>query len=176
MKTESLFPEYADCKEIESGAVISPCEQYRYQLHRIWNRELPLIMWIMLNPSTADASKDDATIRRLTGFTKDWGYGGFYVCNLFAFRATKPTDIPRTPSLAIGDENNDYIQSTSRKCEKIILAWGGHGNRFNRDKEVIKIVTEWEKKDIYCLGLTNDNSPKHPLYLPKNLTPIPFEP
>ena len=72
----------------EKSAIISECEQYRYELRRIWQPKKGLVCWVMLNPSIADANIDDPTIRRCIGYTAKWGYGGRVVVNLFALRAT----------------------------------------------------------------------------------------
>ena len=71
---------------IRRNAELSACGKYRYRLSRIWDDKKPLVLFIMLNPSTADAEQDDPTIRRCIAFAKNWGYGGFMAGNLFAFR------------------------------------------------------------------------------------------
>ena len=83
-----------------SGAVFSPCERYRYKLWRVWDPARPLgcVMFLMLNPSTATDTEDDPTIRRCIGYARSWGYGGLYVGNLFAYRATDPADLRRADS------------------------------------------------------------------------------
>ncbi|MDB5297796.1 MAG: hypothetical protein JWO31_3779 [Phycisphaerales bacterium] len=73
-----------------AAAVLSPCERYRYVLHRWWDESKPAVCWLMLNPSTADAATDDPTIRKCCGFARAWGAGGIAVVNLFALRATDP--------------------------------------------------------------------------------------
>ena len=78
---------------MEKGATFSRCGRYRYSLWRRWEEDAPYVLWICLNPSTADAEEDDPTLRRCMGFAQDWGYGASYTANLFAWRATKPQDM-----------------------------------------------------------------------------------
>lgn len=157
------------------GAHISEDGKYRFSLWRIWDGTLPTVMFIMLNPSTANGYEDDPTIRRCIGYAKAWGYGGLYVCNLFAFRATKPKALKENIKLstlrvdAIGYGNDEIIISTSTCCDKVIFAWGRHGVIRNRDKEVIDLF-----KEAFYLELTKDNIPKHPLFLKQTLIPLPF--
>ncbi len=93
---------------MNKGAIISTCGQYRYQLWRIWNEDKPLVLFVCLNPSTADARQDDPTIRRLTGFAYQLGYGGFYLGNLFAFRSTYPSDLPAAND-PVGPDNTNHL-------------------------------------------------------------------
>jgi len=120
-------------------------------------------MFVGLNPSTADANKDDPTIRRCRQFAKDWGFGGMYMVNLFAFRATAPTEM-KTADDPIGKENNKYIRICAEICEEVVFAWGNHGSFMERDKEVIEILP-----NAKCIEKSKDGNPKHPLYLRKTL-------
>lgn len=159
---------------IQKAAIISDCEKYRYSLSRIWDREKEILMFIALNPSTADASKDDATTRRIQDFTEQWGYGGFYLLNLFAFRAKEPTDLfnarypvsdPKDP-----EATDRYLEQISQICSKIIFCWGNDGAADNRCYQVQKIFP-----DAYSFGyLTMSGQPRHPLYLPKDTQLLPF--
>jgi len=145
------------------GAVISGCEQYRYRLWRVWDANKPKVLFIMLNPSTADADNDDPTIRRLIGFSTSWGYGGFEVCNLFAYRTPKPFLI-RTVKDPIGPENDMHILTAANDTDRIVCGWGNHGNYMNRDIDVHAKLSTYDYV-MYCLGKTRSGLPKHPLYL-----------
>lgn len=149
------------------GAIIDETGKYRYQLWRIWDQTLPLAVFIMLNPSTADAEEDDPTIRRCMNYARSWGYGGIKVVNLFAYRATNPMELAKV-SDPIGPLNNQYIFDAVNNSYIVIAAWGTHGSLYNRDKKVIRI---FENKLRY-LGLTKDGHPKHPLYLKADLKPV----
>lgn len=144
---------------MDKGAHLSPCRTWRYILWRIWDPSLPIIMFVGLNPSTADETEDDATIRRCVRFAKDWGYGGIYMVNLFAFRATKPADLKK--SLAPVGPSNDWALATySKDASRTVACWGAHGSFLRRDKAVALILS-----DLYCLGTTRGGQPKHPLRL-----------
>lgn len=153
-------------------AHISADGKYRYWLERRWggaNSFTPPIVWCMLNPSTADASIDDPTIRRVIGFSDQWGYARAIVVNLYAYRATKPRDLDGlTAYELIGPENsfwlNSYIHRANAKS--LICAWGG--KRFGCLPLPMSIICAPAR---YHLGLTAKGEPLHPLYLPKN-TPL----
>jgi hypothetical protein len=128
----------------------------------------------MLNPSTADATFDDPTIRRCIGFAKSWGYGGLLVGNLFAFRATKPKDLLKAED-PVGKDNIRYLQEMFSQSEIIICAWG---NSKIVDK-ISKRIGEYRPLSgilgkLAYLELSKDETPKHPLYLRGNLQPTPL--
>ncbi len=156
---------------MQKGACISECGLYRYWLSRMWGDGLPYITWIMLNPSKADATKDDPTIRKIVAFSKKWGYGGIYVANLFAFRATDPKKMKLADD-PIGSENNRHIVDVSSN-RMVVAAWGTNGTYKGRDREVIDIIYIHCYK-LKCLGITKAGHPKHPLYVPNNTELIPF--
>lgn len=146
-------------------AVFSPCRQYRYVLRRAWNSDLPECMFIGLNPSTADETLDDPTIRRCIRYAFDWGYGGLLMTNLFAYRATDP-NIMKAAADPVGAENNAYIKGYAIECGVVVAAWGTDGIHMNRASEVRQLLPQ-----LHYLRLTKDGHPGHPLYLPKTLTP-----
>jgi hypothetical protein len=159
-------------------ACISKCGMYRYWLTRHWDFEKPPTVFVMLNPSTADADNDDPTIRRCIGYAKAWGAGGIVVVNLFAFRATDPNELKRADD-PIGPDNDYHIQQKAR-CRpdglrddgrRVIAAWGCDGALRGRDRAVASLLAG---RVIECLGVTKDGHPKHPLYLRSDATPIPF--
>lgn len=148
---------------MEKDAVISECGTYRYSLTRKWS-EGPTCVFIMLNPSTADASEDDPTIRRCIGFAKREGCGSLEVVNLMAFRATNPKDIPSDADTAMGPDNFKYIKSAINFGNPIIAAWGSHpaGKRLGVDMlRVLKNIGA----DVKAFKLTKSGVPGHPLYI-----------
>ena len=167
---------------MERSAIIDETGQYRYQLVREWEPADPRVLWIMLNPSTADGTEDDPTIRRCVGFAKAWGFGSIEVVNLFAFRATEPDDLMallRYGGDAIGPENDDHILEAAEACGIIIGAWGAHksaGAWDLADGRAASVCRLLSRRDINCLRITASGHPSHPLYLPGNLTPIPLNP
>lgn len=152
-----------DLFNLEKNAVFSECRIYRYALWRIWNVDLPKVMFIGLNPSTANEDTDDPTIRRVIRFAKDWGYGGVYMTNLFAIVSPYP-EVLKTCEDPLGD-NNDWLTTISGMCKDIIFAWGNF-DVFGRDKEIIAMFPE-----AFCLGKNKNGTPKHPLYIAANTIP-----
>lgn len=150
------------------GATFSPCEKYRYLLWREWAKVGQTCLFIMLNPSTADESVDDPTIRRCVSFCKTWGYSRLEVVNLFALRSTNP-DVLRKVSKPVGVLNNRTILEASVRASRVIAAWGIGGSLNNRAREVCALLNK--TVDIYCLGKTQSGFPKHPLYLKSDTIP-----
>ncbi|WP_395623384.1 DUF1643 domain-containing protein [Sphingomonas daechungensis] len=148
------------------GAKISPCCRYRYTLTRRWGEGFTQV-FCMLNPSTADAELDDPTIRRCIGFAKREGAGGLHVVNLFAFRATDPTDIPDHIT-AFGPENYEALAEagaiSAMTGKPIILGWGNHGGRYGADKTAIEIFRS-AGAPMAFFTWTKEGQPKHPLYV-----------
>ena len=106
-----------------SGATLSKCRKYRYVLWRVWDKSLPHIMFIGLNPSTANETQNDPTILKCIQYCKHWGYGGFYITNLFAYRSSSP-DILKKSKKPIGLKNDYWILKTAKSAEKIVACWG----------------------------------------------------
>ena len=151
----------------DNGAEFSADRKYRYCLWRIWDESSPRIMIIGLNPSTANESKPDPTITRVKQFAFDWGYGGFYMMNLFAIVSADPKVLKTDPN-PLGD-NDGWLEKIAPKCSKIIFAWGKFKEAEERSKQVIKMFP-----DAYALILNKDGSPRHPLYVKGNTIPILF--
>ena len=150
------------------SAQFSPCRNYRYALWRWWDKEKAYAMFIGLNPSTADETNDDPTIRRCIGFASDWGYGGLCMTNLFAIRATDPKEMMKRDR-PVGPENNFWLLKLSRQAGIIIAAWGVNGTYRHRNEFVCAML-----ENLKCLGLTKTGHPRHPLYLSKNIKPRPL--
>lgn len=171
--TDALFP------EIERDAAFSPDGRYRWTLSRNWDidRFESHCGWIMLNPSTADAAKDDPTIRRCMGYAKRWGFAGIHVMNLFAIRATEPADLrkAKNPIAPRGrlDEHDALLLNFIGACPLIIAAWGTHGDYLDRGKQVVDLLAA-RSIPLHCLRVSQNGHPCHPLYLPGDLTPTPF--
>lgn len=145
-------------------AIISDCGKYRYVLRRSLGSVLRWykpMLFIMLNPSTADATQDDPTIRRCMDFAKREGMTHLNVVNLFALRATDPAELKKAAD-PIGPENDRYIEEEVRRHSigAVIAAWGAHPFAAERAAEVLK-----KYPTLYCLGKTKSGAPRHPLYL-----------
>ena len=144
---------------VYSEALFSECEKYRYKLTRVWDRKRGKVMFIGLNPSTADETEDDQTIRRCKRFASDWGYGGLCMANLFAIRATDPKVMLAHPE-PVGPENAGYLHSLALDAGMVVAAWGNHGAHRGRDRAVRRLIEPVRR--MYCLGKTNSGQPKHP--------------
>lgn len=143
-----------------------PEQEYRYTLWRVWGDEANFVQFVGLNPSTADETVDDPTIRRCVNFAKDWGYGALCMTNLFAYRATQPKDM-KAAGDPVGPQNDLYLSEVSREAGLVIAAWGAHGGFLGRDLAVWHLIPEMK-----CLMLTKDGHPRHPLYLKADLKPV----
>jgi hypothetical protein len=157
-----------DSQALICSAVLSPCRAYRYDLWRRWSEDAPYCMFVGLNPSTADETQDDPTIRRCVGYAKRWNYGGLCMVNLFAFRATQPRDMMAAQD-PIGPDNDRTLKTLSQGAGMIIAAWGKDGSYMGRDKQVMALLPH-----LYCLKQNKDGSPAHPLYLRGDATPYPL--
>ena len=159
----------------EQGAHFSKCRSYRYRLWRIWDKEKPFVLFICLNPSTANEYVDDPTIRRCVGFAKRWDYGGAVMMNLFAFCATDPVQLYKADKPIVGEVNNEQIFEQCEKAGIIVTAWGNGGNYLCKTTAIrantllgCLLNVETFKDKIFHLALNKTGQPKHPLYMNKN--------
>lgn len=144
--------------------------EYRYRLRRTWDAAKPTVVFLMLNPSTADEEADDPTIRRCVNFAKDWGYGTLDVVNLFALRATDPSDLCEHQA-PIGDENDAYLREVCEEAGLVVAAWGANGSLQDRAREVASLLDA----DLHALDTTKAGHPVHPLYQPSDAEPVPWD-
>lgn len=158
---------------MRKDAYISDDGLYRYNLVREWDENLPAMLFIMLNPSTADAVDDDPTIRRCIGFAERENCGMIEVVNLFAWRATNPKELKTAPD-PIGPENDDIIAEAAADAAHIVCAWGTHGVLNKRNKDILWKL-QFGEYSAMCLGTTKAGHPKHPLYIPKDQPLIKME-
>lgn len=152
------------------NAIFSPDRTYRYYLERVWNSALPVLAIIGLNPSTADETEDDPTIRRCISFAQRDGYGAIVMLNLFAYRSTDPKQLSKVDD-PIGP-NNDGVLRRHTEGRFVVLAWGTRGGLYARDYAVIGLL---HSRALLCLGKTKDGHPKHPLYLKSDTSMQPWE-
>ena len=146
---------------METSAVISNCGKYRYELHRTWDKKKKKVLFIMLNPSTADIHNNDLTTIRCMNFAKKWGYGGIMIGNIYPFRAKRPKDLNKwinddSVDIKSYSSNVDHVYEMVYKADLIVCAWGcNHPG-----------IPDWvdELGDLFYLELCKDNiTPKHPL-------------
>lgn len=160
---------------MKRGALISTCGLYRYELTRMWDGRLPVMGYIMLNPSTADALIDDATIRVCIGRAIRMGYGSIVVLNLFAYRATVPYEMMLAAD-PVGPENDVHLRRLLMgKPSMVIAAWGVGGNYLGRARKVAETCSAYDVA-LHCLGTTKDGHPRHPLRIGYAIQPEPWHP
>lgn len=163
--------------EVYADASLSPCGTYRYVLTRDWfPKTRGHVLWIMLNPSKADALVDDPTIRRCIGFARSWGFDGITVCNLFALRSRDPELLRAHPD-PVGPANDDVLETllAAKGTGLAVAAWGVNGAWMRRDLDVIRLA-KFAGRDLHALRITRAGHPAHPLYLPADTTPVPWFP
>lgn len=151
------------------GASADVRGDYRYTLTRTWNASAEPLVFILLNPSTADASQDDPTIRRCVGFAKRWGFGGIVVVNLYAFRAAKPRDMLAAID-PIGPDN-DRILTEIVNGRTVVAAWGTNARR-ERVAEMLTLIQGTAR--LLALEITKFGHPRHPLYVHREAQPVPW--
>lgn len=149
---------------IRRETIFSPCQRYRYTLWRQWSipggeRNGGYVAFIGLNPSTADKTNDDPTVRRCCGFAQAWGFEAMVMLNLFAYISTDPRVI-LTCADPVGPDNDKWLKRLGRTAAKTVAAWGIRGGHLNRAQLVRTMFSE-----LYCLGTTKRGYPRHPLYV-----------
>lgn len=153
---------------MKKSARFSPCRSHRYELWRRWADDQPYALIIGLNPSTADESQDDPTIRRCIRFARDWGYGALCMGNLFALRATDPR-VMLDHWAPVGADNDATLLRLAAGAGIVVAAWGAHGSHRRRDQWALANLP-----NLHHLGLTKSGQPRHPLYLPADTLPQPM--
>ncbi len=153
-----------------STAVYSDCERYRYLLTRIWDSAGNTVLFVMLNPSTATEVQNDPTVERCERRARALGYGGFRVCNIFAWRDTDPFKMKKAPE-PIGPENDAAILESCAWADDLVCAWGTHGEHLGRGPQVETLMRE-TGRPLSHLGLSKAGHPKHPLYIAYATQPV----
>tara|TARA_R110002049_G_scaffold4601_5_gene32535 strand:+ start:741669 stop:742166 length:498 start_codon:yes stop_codon:yes gene_type:complete len=144
----------------DRGAKLSPDRLYRYRLWRRWG-DGPAMTFIGLNPSTADESEDDQTIRKCIGFAVRNGCEAIEMLNLFAFRATAPSEMKAADD-PVGPENDDLLLSRAKAAKLVVACWGGDGSFMDREMYVRKLLKTHGIR-LKCLGVTKKGLPRHPV-------------
>lgn len=171
-------------------AMFSACGRYRWWLERRWDSAGPTLLFIGLNPSRADAERDDPTLRRLQAFARAWGYGGLEVLNLFARISASPAVLRRSAD-PVGPENDRWLEQRLRALQAgpaggaIWLGWGNGGVWRGRDQQVLAMLASAAASEAasasvsgppgcpwLALGLTAAGQPRHPLYVPGDARPL----
>ncbi len=164
------------------SAIISDCEDYRVELRRIWNDDLPLLVVCMLNPSRADHEVEDPTLLTLIHFARLWGYGGLLIVNLYSYRSPSPKVMFAVGERAVGPENDQYLAAAVAYAREngglLLVAWGNGGN--DRSDWFVQFVQS-SGVGMICLGTTLSGAPKHPMArglhrIPRDQMPINWRP
>ena len=140
--------------------------EYRYTLTRVWDPALPMITFVLLNPSTADAVQLDPTLRRCVGFAKREGYGGMVILNLYAFR-TKDPRIMMAATDPVGPDNDLVLADVTGT---VVAGWGTNADPARVTRALALLPR------LHALGVTKDGHPRHPLYVPADAPLIEWMP
>jgi hypothetical protein len=145
----------------------SRCDRYRYGLSRLWDATRPTVLFLMLNPSTADEHRNDPTVARCETRARAMGFGAVMIANIFAFRATRPVDLKRAET-PIGELNDAVLGHWTTGAGMTVAAWGVHGGHQDRGRDVARNIGG----GLHHLGLTKDGHPRHPLYVSFDTAPM----
>ena len=151
---------------IKKGAVFNSDRTHRYVLWRIWDVKMPKVLFIGLNPSTADEYEDDPTLKRVIQFAKDWGYGGVFMCNVFSFITPYPKELDTT---ILSLENMTWMNYYRKKSAEVVCAWGAHKEASQNARRLYRYI-----RKASALQMNRDGSPRHPLYVKAGIKRIPF--
>lgn len=152
-------------------AVFSPDRKYRYTLVREFVAGKGIAAFLLLNPSTADETTNDPTVRRCMGYAMHWGFRRLIVTNIFALRSTDPKALYMAKD-PVGPDNDQWIQACCRMADLIVCGWGAHGVLNHRGFDVRNMLRPYKPQ---CLGKTKEGQPRHPLYLPADAALIDLE-
>lgn len=159
---------YSVVSAMKTSAIISSCKQYRYELRRLWDESKPLVLFICLNPSTADETSEDNTSRVCINYAIRWGFGGLLIGNLFAYRSTDQSALHNVKD-PIGPDNDHWLRKMQEEAGLVVCAWSDTGALNNRDKAVLQYL-----KNPHCLKKLKSGRPGHPLYKNRDITPVPL--
>jgi hypothetical protein len=158
--------------QIERTAIFDQTGDYRYQLGRRWRSHGLEVAFIMLNPSRADAARDDPTLRACLQFAQRWGCASLSVVNLFGYRTPYPQDL-KVAQDPVGPENDDHVLQAVDQAQQVVLAWGNWGQLWGRDRAILTLLAPYQHK-LHCLQRNRSGQPRHPLYIKRDISLKPF--
>lgn len=163
--------------DVDGGAYFSTCGRHRHLLWRFWKDGVArpgFAFWIGMNPSTADASVDDPTVKKERKFTKRWGYGGYVKANVMDYRATDQKRLMDPDVIPCTEHNLEVIASVAAQADLVVLAFGSPHKKLRHHGEAVVKLIHGLGKPLHCLALTKEGLPGHPLYLKDTSELIPF--
>ncbi len=164
------MPNLFETREVE----FSRCRHYRYRLRQIWNKDLPLMVFCMLNPSKADEAGNDPTVERCERRARATkGCGGVEIVNIFAYRSTDPEAMKQHPE-PIGQDNDRHILEAASTAMMVVCGWGNHGQHLGRGQQVLDMLVK-AGVEVHCLKINSDGFPAHPLYIGYGVAPKVFQ-
>ena len=158
--TPNLTPS-TEMGAIEAGNGALVIGEYRYRLWRIWDPNATVMVWVLLNPSEADETKDDPTLRKCMGFARRNRHGGVILVNLFAWVDPHPRSL-RSAADPIGSDNDGHVLWACRGSATIVAGWGAHRLASDRARHVCELIRGTAERDLRCFGKTKDGFPRHP--------------
>ena len=148
----------------DAGAIFGGDGTYRYRLSRTWAGG-PTAVFVLLNPSTADATTDDPTVTRCVKYAAGMGFGRLLVVNLFALRSSDPSDLDAHPA-PVGPKNDAHVVAAARAADRVVVGWGNAGGKRGRGRDVARRLDV----DLYAIGTTKSGHPRHPSRTPYDTT------
>lgn len=173
----SLLHRSGHLQGMSSDAIFDPGLRYRYALTRAWDEALPRLLVCMLNPSTADAERDDPTVRRCIHLSRAWRYGAMSIVNLFALRSTDPCSLASAPD-PVGPDNDRIIDRVVKGADAALLAWGDsirHASPRHNSRAALVTERLMRLAHLFTLGRTTKGNPRHPLFVPRTAQLIPID-
>lgn len=164
------------CDGVTGTAVFSACGRHRTLLTRSWEGAAleGSVLWIGMNPSTAEAGVDDPTVAKECKFTRRWGYGSYVKANVMDYRATHPRMLLADGVIPCSQENIPAIVAAARAASMVVLGYGALHKKLVSYGEAVKSALASEGIEALCLALTKDGHPKHPLYIRDDTQPFPY--
>ena len=162
--TESPGPDPSKPAYTHADATVGGDGTYRYRLSRTWNAG-PTATFVLLNPSTADATTDDRTVTRCVKYAAGMGFGRLLLVNLFALRTPTPDDIDAHPD-PVGPENDAHLRAAVEDADRVVVGWGNAGTKRGRGRAVAAALDA----ALYAIGTTNAGHPRHPSRTPYDVT------
>jgi hypothetical protein len=159
---------------VKSSAIFGgPSDCYRYRLTRTWDADKPHALFVMMNPSTADPLVDDPTVAKCGRFARAWQYGGIFVGNTFAYRATDQKRLTKVPD-PVGPENDAHLIGMAKEAAIVVFAYGQpcHAILRPRGLALTRLLMKEAGVTPHTLRLAKNGTPWHPLYLPETLKPV----